>query len=197
MNPNWKILLLGGSGAIGKSTLARQLSKYYNIPLMEVDDIRIALQQAVDKKDHSNLFTFKNDPDFLDHFNIDELVEKLIAVGKELTPAIKAIVEKHIICNEPVIIEGDSILPELMKEINNPEVAAIFLYDDMESLQEREKVRIRVERLEQGLLIKQAQFSFSYGEYIKTQAHTLGLNTIKASPINTLFERVISTKLTR
>lgn len=115
MNQNWKILLLGGSGAVGKSTLARQISKHYNIPLMEV-----------------------------------------------------------------------------VREINSPEVATIFLYDDMENLQKREGGRIRAERLEQNRLVKQTQFSFSYGEYIKTQAHTLGLNTIKASPINTLFERIIS-----
>jgi 2-phosphoglycerate kinase len=63
MEQEWKVLLLGGNGAVGKSTLARQLSEHYKVPLIEVDDIRIALQQIVDKTIHPDLFTFVNDPE--------------------------------------------------------------------------------------------------------------------------------------
>ena len=63
---NHTVLLIGGSSGTGKSYLARQLAEYYKIPLTEVDDIRIALQQMVNKESNPDLFTFIDNPNFID-----------------------------------------------------------------------------------------------------------------------------------
>jgi 2-phosphoglycerate kinase len=72
----WDILLIGGSSAVGKSYLARQLSKHYELPLMELDDIRIALQQVVDRKTNPRLFFFLENSDYLEKFDTATLVQK-------------------------------------------------------------------------------------------------------------------------
>src|SRR5215813_3420651 len=102
MHLDWTVLLIGGSSATGKSYLARQLAQHYQIPLMEVDDIRIAIQQIADKEKHPNLFYFLNHPDFLQVNDPSYLMNHLIDVAKELWPALNELISKHIVCNEPV-----------------------------------------------------------------------------------------------
>jgi 2-phosphoglycerate kinase len=192
MERKWKILLIGGSSGVGKSTIARKFSEYYGIPLMEVDDIRIALQQIVKQEDHPDLFTFIKDEDHLDHYTTPELVEKLVAVGNVLTPVLRKIIKKHILYNEPMVMEGDSILPELVTLVSGPEVRSVFLYDDKEHIQVRTKRRGREGILSEKSLHKQATLSFSYGEYIKEQVQKKKFNLIKVSPIETVFERILT-----
>jgi len=36
---NWTVLFIGGASGMGKSTVAYELSHFYNVNVMEVDDI--------------------------------------------------------------------------------------------------------------------------------------------------------------
>jgi len=76
MKTDWKVLLIGGSSASGKSSLGRQLAESYKIPLTEIDDIRIALQQIVNKADHPHLFFFVNKDysEIIHQYDTDTLV---------------------------------------------------------------------------------------------------------------------------
>jgi 2-phosphoglycerate kinase len=191
MERKWKVLLIGGSSGVGKSTIARKFTEYYGIPLMEVDDIRIALQQIVKQEDHPDLFTFIKNQGRLNTYTTHELVEKLIAVGNILTPVLKQIIKKHIIYNEPMVMEGDSILPELISLVSGPEVRSVFLYDDKENIEERTKRRSRGGILSEKNFDIEVMLSFRYGEYIKEQAQKKNLNVIQVSPIETVFERIL------
>jgi 2-phosphoglycerate kinase len=42
----WKVLLIGGSSGVGKSSIARQLGRRFGTPWMQVDDLRLALQRS-------------------------------------------------------------------------------------------------------------------------------------------------------
>jgi predicted kinase len=41
----WKVLLIGGSSGVGKSSIARHLGIRFGTPWMQIDDLRLALQR--------------------------------------------------------------------------------------------------------------------------------------------------------
>ncbi|MEI6553819.1 MAG: hypothetical protein WCO09_04570 [bacterium] len=187
---NWEVLIIGGSSGVGKSHLARQLSGYFKVPLMEVDDIRIALQQCVDRESFQDLFTFIDNPNFQNEFDEQTFIQKLLDVGQALWKPLDTLISKHVILGESIIIEGDSFVPELLAKRDLDKVKAIFIYDDLEAIKERHLKRNRLDSAA-ATLEKDALFSFAYGEEIRKQAEELGLITIKATPIETLYERTI------
>lgn len=189
MNIDWTVLLIGGSSATGKSLLARQLAEHYKIPLTEADDIRIALQQVLENTTNPDLFYFLVNPNYLES-DIPPLIQKLLNVGKEVWKPLSALIDKHIVCNEPVIFEGDAIIPELIATRDQNKIKAIFLYDDKENLKNRELARNRGGNSER-MAERQAEFSFAVGQEFKKQAEENGYITIQASPIETLLDRTI------
>jgi len=184
-----KVILIGGSSSTGKSYLAKQLAEKYRMSLIEIDDIRIALQSKLKPADFPNLFFFVENKNYLTDNSVEFLLSKLESVGVEIWPALNSLIDKHIACNEPVIFEGDGIIPKLAASRNQENIQSIFIYDDKENILQKELKRQRG-----GVnpnLEKQVEFSHQHGQMIKSQAESLGLITISASPQETLFERTI------
>ena len=191
MQPDWTVLLIGGSSATGKSYLARQLSIRYQIPLTEVDDIRIAVQQIADKEKYPDLFYFLDHPDYLQVHDSSALVNKLVNVAKELWPALNELISKHLVCNEPVIFEGDGIIPELIAQRDLSKVKSLFLFDTKEHLYATDIQRHRGNYTGEGA-DKQADFAFQFGLELERQAADYHFPVIKTSPIETLYSRVLA-----
>lgn len=188
MKRKWKVLLIGGSSGVGKSYLARQLAEYFKVPLLELDDIRIALQQIVNEDEYPDLFTFINTKNFYEKFSEQEFVASLLKVGEVVWKSLDILISKHIACDEPVIIEGDGIVPKLLATRNQEHIKVIFLYDTLESIKERQLRRDRHGE-EASKIEKNALFSFAYSEELKKQSSESGFVAVEASPIDTLFER--------
>lgn len=193
MNNQWKVLLIGGCSATGKSYLARQLAEKYKTTVTEVDDIRIALQQKIKPSESPNLFFFLENHNYLNDFPIGILLSKLENVGEEVWPSLNGLIEKHIMCNEPIILEGDGILPRLLATRNQEKIKSIFIYDDKENIKKKELVRQRGGP--NSNIDKQVDFAYQYGQVIKQQAEEVGYITICATPLETLFDRAFSTLL--
>ncbi|MEO8607194.1 MAG: hypothetical protein ABI690_04900 [Chloroflexota bacterium] len=191
MRPDWKVLLIGGSSATGKSYLARQLALYYQTPLTEVDDIRIAVQQIVDKEKHPDLFYFLEHPDYLRINDADHLVLRLIKVAKEIWPALNELMTKHIICNEHVIFEGDGIVPELLAQRDLHAVRSLFLVDTKEHLHVRDVQRNRGKNYTGEDADLQAEFSSRFGAELEKQAIYHQFSVVKTQPLETLYDRVL------
>lgn len=191
MKTDWAVLLIGGSSGVGKSHLARQLSEHYKAPLTEVDDIRIALQQIAAREKYPDLFYFVDNPNFLEKLTEEAFAEKLLSVGEVVWKSLQVLISKHIALKEKVIFEGDGIIPNLLSEANSSGVKAVFVYDDIESIKNRQSERNRHGEASKNIE-KNSLCSFTYGEEIRKQAESNGFLVIKASPIDTLFERVIA-----
>jgi 2-phosphoglycerate kinase len=189
MNHSWKVLLIGGSAATGKSHLAKELAKHFGTTVYEVDDIRIALQVKLPQETFPQLFFFLNNPQYLNDFPVAVLVQNLQTVGREVWPSLKALIDKHIACYEPIIFEGDGILPELVAGLDPKDVKSIFVYDTKDGIEERELVRKRGG--DNPNLAAQVDFSYAYGELIRQQAEGFGMETFQSSPIETLLERAL------
>ena len=184
-----KVILIGGSSATGKSFLAKQLAEKYKISVIEVDDIRIALQSKLKPADFPDLFFFLENINYLTDNSINFLISKLESVGVEIWPALNALIDKHITCNEPVIFEGDGIIPKLVASRNRESIKSIFIYDEKENILQKELKRQRG-GVNQNL-DKQVEFSYQHGQDLKKQAEILGFITILAPPQETLYERTI------
>lgn len=187
---DWKVLLIGGSSGTGKSLLARQLAKHFEIPFMEVDDIRIVLQNVMDPKTHPDLFVFFHYPDFLENHSAEVLAEKLLHVGTEVWIALDVLITKHLVCDEPVIFEGDGIIPELLATRDQDGIRSIFLWDEMDSLQTRVEERDRP-GTKKETSAKYAEFSYQFGLRLKEMATENEFMVIPSSPIETLLKRVL------
>ena len=187
---NWKILLIGGSSGTGKSLLARQLSKHFEIPLTEVDDIRIALQKIADRNKHPDLFTFWDNPDFLETKDAEILADKLLDIGREVWIALDTLITKHLVCDEPVIFEGDGIIPDLLAQRDQKGIVSVFLWDEVEHIERRVEGRQRP-GTQKETSPAYAEFSYRFGLKLKEQALANGFIVVQSSPAETLLARVL------
>jgi 2-phosphoglycerate kinase len=44
--PDWRVLLIGGSSGVGKTLVARELARHFGVSLILADDVRLALQEV-------------------------------------------------------------------------------------------------------------------------------------------------------
>lgn len=192
METNWSVLLIGGTSGAGKSHLAQQIAERYKISHIEADDIRIALRTVTDREKHPELFTFVDNQNYLVEFTEEKFVEELLKTGSTVWRAINDLIIRHITFDEKIIIDGDSIIPELLIKREQNGIKAIFLYDDLEHIRERQIQRNRNKKRTQEKIEINARFSYAYSETLRKQAEENGFQTIKASPIETLFDRIVS-----
>lgn len=128
-----KVILIGGSPATGKSTLAKKLSKKFNCPWISADFIRSWMKTMVSKEEYPNLFKFTNTTaeehykkySIQDTINFEDLRDREVFNG----------VKKFILKNDEwdlFIIEGISLHPKFISELKNKklEIYPIFLIDN-------------------------------------------------------------------
>lgn len=193
MQTDWSVLLIGGASGAGKSHLAQQIAERYKISHMEADDIRIALRTVTNRGKHPELFTFVDNQNYLEEFTEGEFVEKLLETGSVVWTAIDSIIARHVTFDEKIVIDGDSIIPDLLSQRDQQGIQAIFLYDDLEHIQERQIQRNRNKKRTQEKIEINAKFSYAYSEVLRLQAEKHGFKTFKVSPVETLFDRITVT----
>lgn len=135
-HPDWTVLLIGGASGTGKSTAARAIARQRGIDWLQVDDLRLALQYSnvglPDDDATETLYFFERTPDIW-QLPAERLRDGLISVGKAVSDAIAIVIGNHIVQNDPIVIEGDGILPELAERsdlreyIDAVELQMVFL----------------------------------------------------------------------
>lgn len=191
MNNNWTVLLIAGASGTGKTYLAQQIAEKYHISHMEADDLRVALRTVTNREAHPELFTFVDHQNYLEEFTQEEYLEKYMAGAKTVWLGMNDIITKHVGFNERIVIDGDSIIPTMLAKRDQTGIKAVFLYDDLEGIRERQLKRNRNKKRTPEKMETSARFSFAYSELLRKQAEENGFVTCKASPIQTLFDRVI------
>jgi 2-phosphoglycerate kinase len=125
---NWTVLLVGGASGTGKSSCSYGLGRFYNINVIEIDDLHQAMKSVTTKETLPLIHFWSTGIDWID-IGVNGNVDWLIGVSKEMIPALKAVVQRHLDDKLPVIIEGDFLHPEFLASFNNPMVKAIFLQE--------------------------------------------------------------------
>lgn len=183
---NWTVLLIGGASGMGKSSVAYELAHFYNVNVIEVDDICQAVKAMTTRETLPSIHYWSTGINWKD-IGVRGNVNWLIDVSKEMIPGIKAIVENHIEADIPVIIEGDFIHPDIMAFFKDHRVKKVYIYEpDREQILQNYLVR------ESGdLQDYRADISVEYGKRLVESCGKLGIKVIESRPWETVVARVI------
>ena len=179
------VLLIGGPSGTGKSSIAYEISRFYGVSVLEADDIYLSVKAVTDSSCLPAIHRWDGDSDW-QAAGIQSNVSWLIDVGREMIPALKALVQRHIEDKVPVIIEGDFISPDLMALLDHSLARAVFLQDDIPQIVENYMAR------EGGEPQRfRAEVSAAYGRWIEGVCGLTGCPVIAARPWETALTRVL------
>lgn len=187
---NWTVLFIGGASGTGKSSVAYKLADFYNVNVLEVDDICRAVKAMTSRESLPAIHYWSTGINWTD-IGVSGNVKWLIDVSKEMIPGLKAIVNNHIEADVPVIIEGDFIHPEFVASFEDPKVKSIYIH-------ERDKNQIVHNYLarEGGKLQHfRADISAEYGDWQVDTCRKLGIKVIESRPWDTVVDRIIESIL--
>ena len=206
MKRDWDILLIGGSAGTGKTTLTRQLSQHFKIPYMEVDDIRLVMQKALNKENNPDLFALlTKEKTYFDITPHEEIAKELVRIGTAVWPGLKTVIDNHVVFNNlPVILEGDGIIPDSVAIEKYDRMKVIFLFDEKIGIYQRElqrekeghirawEINGRDEKNLEAWRSRYSSVASFFGKILKQQAKRHGYAVFDSSPIETLFDRAVS-----
>ena len=204
--PDWKVLLIGGSSGLGKTTIAQAVARHFGLSTLLVDDIRLALQQVTLPEQQPGLHIFSTDQEAAQR-SPEQIRDGLIEVGLAMLPALKIIMAHHVVVEGvgPIVIEGDGILPQLaiqqeFRELKHfwglrteGEIRSLFLFEPEEEMIFQNFLRRgrgfqELAPEEQRRLV---HASWLYGQWLSQEARTYQLPLIPVRPYETLEERVL------
>lgn len=182
----WSVLLIGGASGTGKSSIAYQLARLYEVNVLEIDDICQALKALTTADVLPALHYFQTGVCWKD-IGVSGNVDWLIRMGKELAPAIRSIVIDHVEFNVPVIIEGDFMHPEIAASFDDPKVKTLFVHEpDREQIVQNYLAREPGERQEY-----RAEISATYSRWLAEQCLSLGIPVLNSRPWESSLDRAV------
>ena len=195
----WTVLLIGGSGGTGKTTLAAAIGRRFEVPWGQVDDFRLALQRITTEAERPELHFFVGG-DAVWELPPETLRDRLIEVGRVVSRALEIVVSHRLATSQPLVLEGDGILPSLaarrafVGRQAHGEVRSVFLCEDDEKIiltRMRGRGRGFQERARE-VQQAQARLNLLYGRWLREEARRRGLPVMAARPNETLSKRVVA-----
>lgn len=130
----------------------------------------------------------------------ERLCEGLIALGYVMSPAIEVVIENHVDTGDPVVIEGDGILPSLAtrrsvrERVSNGRVQVLFLVESEEDVLLADMdVRYKtIARQNVTQLRSMALTRWLHGQWLANEARRYGLPVLESHPWETLAERIVA-----
>lgn len=187
---NWTVLFIGGASGVGKSSVAYELAHFYNVNVMEADDICQAVKAMTTKEILPAIHYWSTGINWMD-IGVSGNVKWLIDVSQEMIPGLKAIVDNHIEADVPVIIEGDFIHPEFTVSFENPKVKSLYIYEP----DKNQIVQNYLAREGGELQHFRADISAEYGDWLVDTCRKLGIKVIESRPWDTVVNRIIESIL--
>lgn len=190
---DWQVLLLGGASGTGKSRLSHPLARRYDVPIVEVDDLVLAVQRMTTPDRQPMLHYWDTHPGAAS-LPVPRILELQIAVAETLRPALDAVIGSHLdAAGTPVIIEGDYLLPALAAQGSfdgraaDGRVRAVFLHEPDPGRLVANYLRREPDKGEQRT---RAQVSALYGDWLVARAAEQGIPVITARPWATTLSRL-------
>lgn len=130
------IYLIGGPPKCGKTTLAKKLSKEYNIPWISADTLQNIIKVYTPKEKHKILFPHSylrggSNDEFYSKHSAKEIIKNYVKQGKATYDAISMMAETYLVDEDDFIVEGYQITPEIvnriLKKFGKEHIKAVFL----------------------------------------------------------------------
>jgi len=193
----WDVLLIGGGGGTGKTTVAARVAARVGAALGQVDDFRLMLQRMLPPDVAPGL-----------HFFIDRDITPLTpedalaaqrAIANLMTHALEPVIAHHVGTRLRLVLEGDAILPSLATlprhagVATRGRVAAVFLDEPEHAVLEanaRQRDRgyrsLRRETQEAAVALMEA-----YGRWLSREARLANVPVVMSRPWTTLADRIL------
>ena len=187
---NWTVLFIGGASGMGKSSIAYEIARFYGVNVLEVDDVHLSVETVTTKESFPAIHYWNTGVNWKD-IGVEDNVKWLIDVSKEMIPVLKALVDRHIEDDVPIIIEGDFIYPEFTQSFQNPKVKSIFVNEtDINQIVEN-----YLSREGGDLQHYRAEISIAYGKWIEDTCKQNGISVVESRPWNTALIRALKSLL--
>jgi 2-phosphoglycerate kinase len=194
-----RVLVVLGASGTGKSTASSVIAHRRQWTWMQVDDLRLALQYSSATIPHFNdeLHHFVRHPDAMLR-PVSEVVTAFIGTARAMLPAVRMVIDSHVVTNAPMVIEGDGILPDLIHDpVIQPSVETGLVRlcciapGTPEELLENMLARgrgIAAERTERAE--RHARANAAFGAWLVDESHRLGIPVVPSQPFPTLAQRI-------
>jgi 2-phosphoglycerate kinase len=109
---DWQVLLVGGASGVGKTSVARELARRFDVSLSQVDGYRLMLERSTVAENFPAIHGYRS-PAGAPPEDPEELCARWINVAHEVSRALEIVVAFHAATMAAVVLEGDTILPAL------------------------------------------------------------------------------------
>jgi 2-phosphoglycerate kinase len=134
-----RVILIGGAPMSGKTTVASRLAATLGYGCLSTDDLGEAIRAVTTKDAHPHLHPMEG-YDYREYFvthSPDALIADLRREHHALWPAVESVIRKHATWGAPIVMEGWSLWPEWVTQLQLPSVHALWFVAKEETLHER------------------------------------------------------------
>ena len=187
----WRVLLLGGTTATGKSTSGALVAQRVGIACISADSVWKVLMAATTPETHPGFHYFEPAPEVMAK-GAEHLMQLHVAAAQAMTPAIDAFLDWELHERNRFVFQGAWITPELAaRRCASGNTVAVFIDepDEQEILNSMLQRSGRTEPLPRQLSI--SAMACLYGNWLRQEAQRHGVALVNARPRETLVDRII------
>jgi len=134
-----RVILIGGAPMSGKTTVARVLAAKLGYGCISTDDLGEAIRAVTAKDSHPHLHPMDG-YDYKEYYvtrSVEALITDISQEHRAMWPAVQSVICKHATWGEPTVMEGWSLWPEWVTQLQLPSVHALWFVAQEETLHER------------------------------------------------------------
>jgi 2-phosphoglycerate kinase len=173
---------------MGKSTVAYAIAGRLGVPIVEVDDLVLAIQAVTTPREQPAIHYWETHRAEAESWDVERIVHEQIAVAEAMAPAVTSVIANHLETDRPVVIEGDYLLPSLAATARDS-VRGVFVHEpDVDQVAANYLIREPVA----GQQRTRALVSVRFGDWLTAKATEAGVPVVTARPWETAVERAMT-----
>jgi len=189
----WHALLVGGASGVGKSRLSRDLARHYGVGVVKLDDFQVVLEAMASERRFPALHYWRSHPDEARRLSDQEHRDLFVRYSHDMSVAVQLLIANHRDEHDPVVIEGDFLLPAFAVAPLGEEEAAATAVDALFVLEDdRRQIAENFLRREGHEQPERARVSSLVNELLRDEVARTGAKSIAARPWDSALARAVA-----